>query len=509
MTVFTLQSAKVQPPPSSLPMLSASDLAWQHRAGALRVEETIERVLSDLESRDVDVSSVLKVFRPGALRKARERDQELVHGRNLNLCSLFGVPVLVKANIAVAGEKLSCGSRFLENYVSPFASSVVDRLEKAGAVVVGQTNMDEFAMGSSCEYSAYGPTRNPYDLSRVPGGSSGGAAASVALGLAPVSFGSDTGGSVRQPAGFCQVYGFKPTYGAISRYGLVAFGSSLDQISPMARTATDLKIAFQCVAGRDPRDATSIDLICPERTWGKQPGSASHLAGLRVGVLRKAVEESCEAVVRETFDRSLYALQSLGAELVEVSLERSAEALASYYVLSSAEASSNLSRFDGLKYGSRAGGESLDDVVIRSRSAGFGPEVKRRICLGTFVLSSGYYAAYYGRALLARRMLRAEFDRSFSSVDLILSPTSPTEPFRIGEQTGDPTCMYANDVFTIPASLAGLPALAVPVRTSGTSVTGGLGLQLVGPHGSDFWLLQLAEQLEELGWCGIEPAGEQ
>jgi aspartyl-tRNA(Asn)/glutamyl-tRNA(Gln) amidotransferase subunit A len=502
------QLCQVRPPPSAARAASVSDFVARLTSGADKVEDVVTEVLDNLVVRDQGVSSVLEVFRSSALQTARARDRQRSIGLSSLQRPLFGVPVLVKANIAVAGEKLSCASRFLEHYVSPFAATVVRRLDEAGAVIVGQTNMDEFAMGSSCEHSIFGPTRNPYDLKRVPGGSSGGAAAAVALGLAPLSLGSDTGGSVRQPAGFCQVYGFKPTYGAVSRYGLVAFGSSLDQIAPLARSAADLKAVIQCISGRDPRDATSIDLPPSSQRWVPHSRVAGALSGLRVGVLRRDVQESCDLVVRQTFERSVQILADHGAQVTDVSFDRSAESLAAYYVLSSAEASSNLSRFDGLKFGSRAEGESLEQVVVRSRTLGFGPEVRRRICLGTFVLSSGYYAAYYGRALLVRRLLREEFERSFHGVDLILSPTSPSEPFLIGEQIGDPTRMYANDVFTIPASLAGLPALSVPVQAVGASVTGGLGLQLVGPHGSDMWLLDLAAALEGLGWCGISPGGD-
>ncbi len=475
--------------------------AKRHKSGEVEISQTIQRVLDHIEMLNPSVNAVVDVYSDRALSRAREL--QALSPESWERLSLLGVPVLVKANMAVAGEKLSCASRLLEGYVSPYSATVVEALESEGAIIVGASNMDEFSMGSSCEYSCFGPTKNPHDHSKEPGGSSGGAAAAAALGLAPLCLGSDTGGSVRQPASFCRVVGFKPSYGSVSRYGLVAFASSLDQISPVARSVADVRAAYSVLAQRDPRDATSCHFD-PNDGSGPQSGSPE-LAQLRVGVPFRFVEEhvTSEATLL-AFARAVEQLRQLGVQVCDVDLSSQERALAAYYVISSAEASSNLSRFDGLKYGRRAEGQSLDEVVCRSRTEGFGSEVKRRICLGTFALSAGYYEACYGKAMAVRRELRSEYARYFADVDLILTPTTPQPAFSLGEKTKDPTSMYTNDVFTISPSLAGLPAISVPRLCENGS---DCGFQLVGAYGADEHVLEVTQLLESSLWCGVRSKG--
>jgi aspartyl-tRNA(Asn)/glutamyl-tRNA(Gln) amidotransferase subunit A len=380
----------------------------------------------------------------------------------------------------------------LEGYRPLFTATAVSRLEAAGAIIVGKTNMDEFAMGSSTENSAYKKTLNPWDAERVPGGSSGGSAAAVAAGMVPVALGSDTGGSIRQPAAMCGVVGLKPTYGRVSRYGLVAFASSLDQIGPLTRSVEDAALVTSILAGRDPRDATTAAEPVPDFRQGLVTGAA----GLRVGVPRAFLQEGVEAGTLAAFEDALEVLAKLGATLVDVSLPTLPHAVATYYLIATAEASSNLARFDGVRYGLRAGAaRSLAALYGDTRDAGFGPEVKRRILLGTFALSAGYYDAYYARAQRVRGLLRADFARAFESCDAVATPTAPTPAFRLGEKTGDPLQMYLADIFTVPANLAGLPALSVPCGfSSGLPV----GLQLVGRAFDEPTLLRLGDAYERV-----------
>ncbi len=414
---------------------------------------------------------------------------------------LAGIPVAVKDNLVTADFPTTCGSRILEGFRSPYEATVVRRLRRAGAVVVGKTNMDEFAMGSSTENSAFGPTRNPWHPERVPGGSSGGSAAAVAAGIVPVAVGSDTGGSVRQPASFCGVVGIKPTYGRVSRYGLVAFASSLDQVGALGRTVRDAATLLEVLSGHDPRDATSVNRPVPPLTAACERG----VRGLVVGVPREYFPPRLDPVVRRLAERALGALEGAGAELRDVSLPHTRYAIPAYYIIAPAEASSNLARYDGVRFGRRCReADSTGRLYQLSRSEGFGTEVKRRILLGTYALSAGYYDAYYGRAQEARTVITQDFERAFrDGVDMLFTPTSPTPAFKLGERIHDPYQMYLSDVFTVTANLAGIPAMSVPIGLAEGLPVGG---QLMAAHWREDTLLTAAATLEaELGMVGPSP----
>ncbi len=402
-----------------------------------------------------------------------------------------GVPVAVKDNLATVGFPTTCGSKILEGYRPPYEATVVRRLREEGAVIVGKTNLDEFAMGSSTENSAYGPVLNPRDHARVPGGSSGGSAAAVAAGIVPAALGSDTGGSVRQPASFCGVVGIKPTYGRVSRYGLVAFASSLDQVGAFGGTVADAAHLLQVIAGHDPRDSTSVDRPVPDFCAEREAGAEGLVVGVPTEYFGDALEPGVQARCREALD----ALEANGAEIREVSLPNTTYALSAYYVIATAEASSNLARFDGVRYGVRdSGGDDLGEMYERTRTAGFGREVKRRILLGTFALTAGYHDQYYGRAQRARSLVAADFERVFEgAVDVLFTPTSPTVAFPLGERVQDPLQMYLADVFTVTANLAGLPAVSVPVGASEGLPVGG---QLLAPQWGEATLFRAAFALE-------------
>jgi aspartyl-tRNA(Asn)/glutamyl-tRNA(Gln) amidotransferase subunit A len=400
---------------------------------------------------------------------------------------LAGIPVAVKDNISTRHLRTTCGSRILQGYVPPYSATAVEALESAGAVVIGKTNCDEFGMGSSTENSAFQVTRNPFDLERVAGGSSGGSAVAVAAGMASLALGSDTGGSVRQPASFCNVVGIKPTYGRISRYGLVAFASSLDVIGLLARSPRDAALLLSTVAGVDERDSTSARVPVPDYLAALE----NPVKGLRVGVPREFFDPGLDREVRSIIDAALRNAASLGCEIEDVSLPHTPHAVADYYIIAPAEASSNLARYDGVRYGHRAPNpRDLADMYVRSRSQGFGAEVKRRIMIGTFALSSGYYEAYYGRAMKVRTLIRQDYEKAFEKVDALLAPVSPTPAFRIGEKTDDPLAMYLSDIYTVTANLAGIPALSLPCGFT----SGGLpvGLQILGSHFQEETLLRLA-----------------
>jgi aspartyl-tRNA(Asn)/glutamyl-tRNA(Gln) amidotransferase subunit A len=449
---------------------TAAALAARVRGRELSAEESVRAHLDRIAATDPRVRAFLRVREERALAEARAVDARVAAGEALPLA---GVPVAIKDVLHLAGEPSTCGSRILEHYVAPYTATAVARLQQQGAVVLGKTNMDEFAMGSSNENSAYFPTANPWDLARVPGGSSGGSAAAVAASQAPLSLGSDTGGSIRQPAALCGVVGLKPTYGRVSRYGLVAFASSLDQIGPFARTVEDAALCAQALFGRDERDSTSAAQPVPDFAGSLGQGAR----GLRIGVPEAFIASGLDPAVGSLFRAALEDLKREGAEIVPVELPFAPHAIAAYYLVATAEASSNLARYDGVRYGLRVDAEDLKRQYGETRDRGFGAEVKRRIILGTFVLSSGYYDAYYKRAQQVRTLIRRDFERAFESCDAIATPTTPTPAFRFGEKTDDPLQMYLADVFTVPANLAGLPGLSLPC-----GLAAGLpaGLQFVG-----------------------------
>jgi aspartyl-tRNA(Asn)/glutamyl-tRNA(Gln) amidotransferase subunit A len=463
---------------------SATQIAKSVQSGKTSAREVVDASLARIEAIDGRLQAFLTVDPRGARGRADEIDGRIEQGEQLPLA---GVPIAVKDNICTRGLRTTCGSRILGNYVPPYSATAVARLEEAGAIVIGKTNCDEFGMGSSTENSAYQITRNPFDPERVPGGSSGGSAVAVAAGLVPLALGSDTGGSVRQPASFCNVLGLKPTYGRISRYGLVAFASSLDVIGVIGCDASDLAVALGVAAGRDVCDSTSAHEPVPDY----QAALGASLEGLRLGIPREYFTAGLNEEVRLVVDEAIRNLESLGCRLVEVSLPHTEYAIADYYIVAPAEASSNLARFDGVRYGFRTRApQDLQDMYKRSRSEGFGGEVRRRIMIGTYALSAGYYEAYYGLAMKVRTLLRQDFEKALNRVDVIIGPVSPTPPFRIGEKTDDPLQMYLSDIYTVTANLAGIPAISVPARNTPAGLP--VGVQILGPAFGEPLLLRVA-----------------
>ncbi|AGA58983.1 MAG: Asp-tRNA(Asn)/Glu-tRNA(Gln) amidotransferase subunit GatA [Thermobacillus sp.] len=457
--------------------------------GELAVSDLVEASLSRIKETEPVVQAFITLDEEGARAQAAELDKQLKEGGERGL--LFGLPAGIKDNIVTDGLKTTCASRFLSNYIPIYNATVMDKLRAAQSVTIGKLNMDEFAMGGSNENSAMGPTRNPWDPERVPGGSSGGSAAAVAARQVYFALGSDTGGSIRQPAAYCGVVGLKPTYGRVSRFGLVAFASSLDQIGPITKNVEDAVYVLQAIAGHDPMDSTSADVEVPDYT----AALTGDVRGLRIGVPKEYLGEGIAPQVKDAVLAALKVFESLGATWEEVSLPHTEYAVAAYYLLASSEASSNLARFDGVRYGVRAENpDNLIDLYVKSRSQGFGAEVKRRIMLGTYALSSGYYDAYYLKAQKVRTLIKQDFDQVFEKFDVIIGPTAPTTAFKIGEQIHDPLTMYLNDICTIPVNLAGLPAISVPCGLAdGLPV----GMQIIGKAFDETTVLRAAYAYEQ------------
>ncbi len=484
---------------SELSDLTAADLADHLASGEVSSREATQAHLDAIAAHDETIHAFLHVDAEGALAAADEVDRRRSGGDALG--PLAGVPVAVKDLLCTTGQPTTCGSRILEGWVPPYDATVVTRLREAGLPILGKTNLDEFAMGSSTEHSASGPTRNPWDTDRTPGGSGGGSAAAVSAHLAPLAVGTDTGGSIRQPGALTGTVGVKPTYGGVSRYGIVAMASSLDQAGPVTRTVLDAALLHEVIGGHDPRDSTSIDAAVPPVVEAARRGHADGVAGLRVGVVRELGGEGFQAGVQQRFDEAVALLTKAGAEVVEVSCPSFTQALAAYYLVMPSEVSSNLARFDAMRYGLRVGPQGVADpsaeqVMAASRDAGFGDEVKRRIILGTYALSSGYYDAYYGSAQKVRALVARDFDRAFEQADVLVSPTSPTTAFRMGEKLDDPLAMYLQDVATIPANLAGVPGLSLPAGLAEDGLP--VGVQLLAPLQADDRLYHAAAALERM-----------
>lgn len=456
-------------------------------SGETSTRALTESFLGQIEAQG-HLNAFITVFRDSALETAEQVDRKISDG---TAGSLAGMVMAVKDIICIKDTRVTCGSRILENFVSPYDATVIRKLRDADAVLIGKTNMDEFAMGSSNENSYFGPVRNPHDPERVPGGSSGGSAVAVAAGMAMTALGTDTGGSIRQPAALTGVVGLKPTYGRVSRFGLVAFASSLDQIGPMAHTTEDVATVLAVISGYDERDSTSAPVPVPD--FSSALGRDAR--GLRIGVPREYFPPELDSEVREAIEQGIGKLREAGAEIVEVSMPHTDYAIATYYIIATAEASSNLARYDGARYGVRAERvPDLEAMYIKSRSQGFGTEVKRRIMLGTYVLSAGYYEAYYRKAQKVRTLIKQDFDHAFESCDLLVTPTSPTTAFRLGERLEDPLTMYLSDVFTVSVNLAGLPGISIPCGTDSKGLP--IGLQVIGRPFEEDRVLQAAHCLE-------------
>jgi aspartyl-tRNA(Asn)/glutamyl-tRNA(Gln) amidotransferase subunit A len=478
---------------------SAAGLRQLLEAQEVSAAEVLESHLGRIEAAEPHVHAFMTVMAAAARRQAAGIDRRRTAGEELG--ALAGIPVAVKDVLCTKGTTTTCSSRILADFVPPYDATVVERLYAADAVVVGKTNMDEFAMGSSTENSAFGPTMNPWDLGRVPGGYSGGSAAAVAARQAPVSVGTDTGGSIRQPAALCGLVGIKPTYGVVSRYGLIAFASSLDQAGTFGRDVSDATHALTAIAGHDPRDSTSIPEDPPDMLTGLEEG----VDGLRIGVVGEYMapggvgDVGMQPAVRARVEEAIERLSALGADIVEVSLPSTAKALNAYYLIAPSEASSNLSRYDGVRYGLRVDGATTEEMMAATRAAGFGPEVQRRIMIGTYALSAGYYDAYYVQAQRVRTLVISEFAAAYERCDVLVGPTSPTTAFALGELTADPIAMYLNDVYAVPSSLAGAPALSMPVGLDDTGLP--VGFQVMAPLLREDLMVRTARALEaDLGF---------
>jgi aspartyl-tRNA(Asn)/glutamyl-tRNA(Gln) amidotransferase subunit A len=469
--------------------LTAHELHDMMQRGELKCTELVRAVFGRIEQFDARVKAFLCLFKETALEQAGRVDEKLARGDEIG--ALEGIPVALKDVLCTVEGETTCASRMLKEFHAPYEATVVERLRSAGAIFIGKTNLDEFAMGSSTENSAFQVTANPWDLTRVPGGSSGGSAAAVAADETIVALGSDTGGSIRQPAALCGIVGLKPTYGRVSRYGLVAFASSLDQIGPMAKDVEDTTSLMSVISGKDPRDSTSADIPVPDFA----SALTQDLEGTRIGVPQEYFGEGIDDAVRESVEGAIERMKECGAEIVRLSLPHTEYAIPVYYIVANAEASANLARYDGVRYGFRAAdAANMMSMYERTRRDGFGPEVKRRIMLGTYALSSGYYDAYYLKAQKVRTLFRKDFEKAFARCDAVVAPTSPTPAFRIGEKTDDPLKMYLSDVFTISANLAGLPAISVPCGCSGEDLP--IGLQIMAKPFDELTVLRIAGAYE-------------
>jgi aspartyl-tRNA(Asn)/glutamyl-tRNA(Gln) amidotransferase subunit A len=479
--------------------LSIAEASAALGSGELRAVELLDAVLERASMTEAQLHAYLLIDHEGARAAAEAADRRLAEGRG---GPITGIPIALKDNMATDGLETTCASQILAGWEPPYDGTAVARLRAGGAVFVGKTNLDEFAMGSSTENSAFGPSRNPWDPDRVPGGSSGGSAVAVSAGSALGAYGSDTGGSIRQPAALTGTVGMKPTYGLVSRYGLVAFASSLDQIGPIARTVDDAVVLFEAVAGHDPMDATSWDGDYPDVRGSLDDGPE----GLRVGVVSELLGDGIEPDVRARFEDVLAALEGAGATLVDVSLPTLAYPVSTYYLIAPAEASANLARFDGVRYGLRVDGATVEEMMANTRGEGFGPEVRRRILLGTYALSAGYYDAFYGQAQRVRTLVIEDFATAYRQADVLVSPTSPTTAFRIGERAQDPLAMYMSDVCTIPANLSGHPAISVPVGVDGSGLP--VGFQVMAPALGEGVLFRAAKAVESLMGTAGRPSLE-
>ena len=495
---------------SELTKLSLHQIIQQLRNGDFSSRELTTEYLKRIKEIDPKINAFISVAYEQALDNSELADQKLIRWRkdhSNKLPLLTGIPIAVKDVLCVANMQCTCGSRILENFTPPYNATVIDRLITAGVIVIGKTNMDEFAMGSSTENSAFGITRNPWDLTRVPGGSSGGSAAAVAANLAPVALGTDTGGSIRQPAAFCGISGLKPTYGRVSRFGLVAYGSSLDVVGILGQNAVDLGLIFSLIAGVDSRDSTSVDLSVPEldfpskfsgyadKRWTYKPNTKLPLDGLKIGIPEQYFTDGIQPDVEDAVKKGIKHLVSLGATPISVNLPHTKYAVPVYYIIAPAEASANLARYDGIRYGHRINSENILDVYLKTRGELFGSEVKRRIMLGTYALSAGYYEAYYGQAQKVRTLIKADFDHAFQNVDVIAAPVAPSTAFPIGEHRYDPLSMYLEDVFTLPANLAGIPGITFPVGFDHNKLP--IGMQLMAPNFQEELLLNIIYRFQE------------
>lgn len=481
-------------------LMTAREIKRGIADGNFTAVEVITELFKRIRKVEPQVDSYITLCEEKALLQAEEIDEKVKKG--LPLGRFAGVPIAIKDNICTDGIKTTCASKMLEDFIPPYNSTVIEKLIREDAIIIGKTNMDEFAMGSSTENSAFKKTKNPYDLSRVPGGSSGGSAAAVGAGIAPVSLGSDTGGSIRQPAAFCGVVGLKPTYGLVSRFGLIAFGSSLDQIGPFSKTVEDCALTLEMIQGEDPLDSTSVK---HEIKHDYLSTIKDGVKGMKIGVPREYFQRGLDEEISSSVKASIEKLEVLGAIVEEMSLPITNEGLSAYYIISSAEASSNLARFDGIRYGYRPEKfRGVDELMELSRTEGFGNEVKRRIMLGTYALSSGYYDAYYARAQKLKKKIRQQFIEAFEKYDLLISPVSPVLPFKCGEKSENPLEMYLADIYTVNINLAGLPALSIPCGFSRSNLP--IGLQLIGPHFGEDKIFKAAYALEqELKLTKVQP----